>query len=164
MPLLPYDTLLIDSPLPVDEARARLEQATGPRRWARYGPPPQPFQGEVTADEVRIERAITYQNSFLPRIRGRLEPRADGSRLQATLSPHPLAAAFMAVWFAGVLLIGVPSTVAGLLAGESGLAVWITPLMLAFGWILCSGIFTIEAHIARGRLAGLLEGAVHPER
>lgn len=167
MPLLPYDTLLIDSPLPIEQAAMRLQLATGPRKllrlWPALSAPSHPFVGELIDDEFRIERAIAYQNSFLPRIRARLEPRAEGCRLAGTMSLHPPVGVFMLVWVGMVALIGVPATLWGLAHGDFSQATWIPPAMLVFGWALCSGAFTIEARIARKRLAGLLEGAV-PER
>jgi hypothetical protein len=160
MPLFPYDTLQIDSPLSADAALARLRQATGPQRWFRFGTPQQPFEGEVSADAVRIRRAIGYQNAWLPRIRGRIEPRAAGCRLHATLSLHPAVAVFIVVWFGGALMM-IPPALALVLAGGPPGGLVITPVMLLFGWGLCSGAFTFEAWAARERLAALLE-AVRP--
>ena len=60
MPLLPYDTLLIDSPLPVEQAAARLQRATGPRKWLRtwglLSVPSHPFVGKITGHRVSIQR------------------------------------------------------------------------------------------------------------
>ena len=163
MPLLPYDTLLIDSPLSVEQAAARLQRAIGPRPWFPFGPRPRPFHGEFTGHQVRIQRAIAYQNSFLPHIEARLEPRAEGCRLVGTMSLHPLVGVFMLFWVAVLVLIGLSAAVGGLAQGETGSGAWMPVGMLIFGWVLCSGAFTVEARIARKRLATLLEGEV-PER
>jgi hypothetical protein len=158
MPLLPYDTLVIDSPLPPGEALARLRAATGPRRWFRgFGAATHPFQGEVVGDEVRIERVIGYGNSFLPRIHGRVEPRAHGSRLNATMALHPLVAVFMLVWMAFALATGLPLAALQLARGLDEPAM-LTPMGMALaGWLLASGCFTFEARIARERLTALLD-------
>lgn len=157
MPLLPYDTLLIESPLPLHEARARLQGATGPVRWLRFGAPPHAFEGEVAGDAVRIHRAIRYQNAFLPRIEGRLEPGAQGSRLRAAMKLHPFVAVFMAVWFSIALAAGLPMVIA-LFFGAPAVTALIPLAMLLFGGALVSGAFTFEARIARERLAALLDG------
>lgn len=166
MPLLPYDTLVIDSPLPVAEARARLEQATGPRRWLRtwgfVSVPSHPFVGEITDHRVRIQRAIVYQNSFLPHIEARLEPRAEGCRLAGTMSLHPLVGVFMLFWVAVAAVIALTAAVGSLRRGQMDAGAWMPLGMLIFAWGLCSGAFTVEARIARKRLAALLEGAALP--
>ncbi|HEX2076128.1 MAG TPA: hypothetical protein VHG08_00415 [Longimicrobium sp.] len=160
MPLLPFDTLLIDSPLSVDQACQRLQQATGPRKWFRWsGMPAHPFEGTVTANEVRIQRGIRYQNSFLPQIHGRIEPRAQGSRLVGTMSLHPAVAVFMMVWFGAALLIGLPAILLALGTGDLSEGVWIALAMPLFAWALCTGAFTVEARLARQQLEALLEGA-----
>ncbi|HEX5869466.1 MAG TPA: hypothetical protein VFY65_03560 [Longimicrobium sp.] len=167
MPLLPYDKLLIDSPLPMEQARARLERITGPRTWLRtwgmLSVPSHPFVGEVTGDQVRIQRAIVYQNSFLPHIEARLEPRPEGCRLAGSMSLHPLVGVFMLFWVAMAAVIALSAAVGGLRRGELDAGWWMPLGMLVFAWVLCSGAFTIEAGIARNRLAALLEGVV-PER
>lgn len=161
MPLLPYDTLLIDSPLPADGALARLQAATGPRRWTLWrglGPAPRPFTGTATADEIRIERVIGYGNAFRPRIRGRIEPRAGGSRLTATMSLHPFVSVFMLVWFGGVLATGLRIVAAPPSAGiREPVLIVIPPAMLLLGWLLVAGGFTFEAWRARSRLTELLD-------
>lgn len=165
MPLLPYDTLLIDSPLSVARAGQRLQQATGPRKWVRwFGVPVHPFEGTVTANEVRIQRGMGYQNSFLPQIRGRIEPRAEGSRLEGTMSLHPAVAVFLMVWFGIALLVGLPAILLALRMGDLSVGLWIALAMPLFAWALSAGAFTVEARLARQRLEALLEGAsaYHP--
>jgi hypothetical protein len=159
MRLLPFDTIVIDSPLSPAEAQVRLGDATGVKRLLRSRPSPLPFEGEVTGTEVRIQRAINYGNSFLPRINGRIEARAHGSRLTAHLAMHPLVIVFMAVWFGGVLAIGVPASVRTLLTGELTPRALIPVAMLIFGYGLVSVGFWMEAGAARSRLREILEGA-----
>lgn len=158
MPLLPYDTLVIESPLPVAEARGRLQGATGPVRWLRFGPAAYPFEGEVTDDEVRIRRAIGYQNSFLPRIQGRLEPAARGSRLAATMEMHPLVMIFVGLWMAIAVTIALPMLVLALTSDPPAEMVLIPVAMVLGGWALTAGAFTLEARIARAHLTRLLDG------
>jgi hypothetical protein len=156
MPLFPYATLLIESPLSVEGAAARLQRATGPRTLFQIGPRSHPFAGEVTGHEVRIQRAIAYQNSFLPHIRAHLEPRAQGCRLVGSMSLHPLVSVFLIVWV-GVLVLMVTPSLLRLAYGEPAREPWTLLGMLAFSWILSAGSFTVEAHLARRRLAALLD-------
>lgn len=155
MRLLPYDKLSIHSPLPMDQAEARLRESVGPTRYLRFGAGPYPFQGEVDGTEVRIHRSIIYQNSFLPRIRARLEPHGQGSRLAGTMSLHPFVLVFSVVWVTGVM-IGLWQTVARVSRGGPAAEVGIPLAMLAFLYVTMSVGFWWEAAIARRRLAEIL--------
>jgi hypothetical protein len=160
MPLLPYDTLVIESPLPVAEALGRLQGATGPVRWMGMGTGAHPYEGEVTEDEVSIRRAIGYQNSFLPRIQGRLEPAGQGSRLAATMEMHPLVMLIMSLWMAIALTTALPMLVLAATSDPPVEFVLLPVGMLLAGWALASGAFTIEARIARRELTALLDGRI----
>jgi hypothetical protein len=155
MPLLPPNPLIIDSPLSADEALARLRAATGAPRWVRFRAPATPFEGEVTGHEFRIRRAINYQNSWLPRIRGHVEPRAEGCQLTARMSLHPLVMLFMLAWFGAVLAFAVPGLLLLLRAGDPGLLAF-DGMMLLFGGGLSLGAYGYEANAARDRLTALL--------
>lgn len=155
MPVLPYQTFVIESPLPPREASARLDRAVEPKRLLRFGPAACPFEGRADGDGFDIQRVIGYQNSFVPRIRGTLEPAATGSCIRASMSLHPLVIAFMTVWFSGVILIGLPIALLGI-AGPAPAPFHLIPVaMLVFGWALMAGAFTYEARRAIRELAAL---------
>jgi hypothetical protein len=160
MKLLPYRKLVIDSPLPVRTAEERLAEATGPRKLFRFGKSAYAFEGTVSTDDIRIRRVIRYQNSFLPRIHGRFEPRASRSRLVATLSLHPAVTVFMTVWFGMLALIGIPMVLLSLSQGVVGPGVLVPGGMLVFGCVLVCGGFAFEANLATERLTSILEGQV----
>lgn len=160
MRLLPFDHVVIDSPLPLAQAHARLRAATGARRFFRFGRAPYPFEGEVNGTDVRIRRAIGYNNTYLPRIHGRLEPRAQGSRLAATMSMHPFTIVFSAVWLAAALLITILA-VPTLVRERNPLAL-IPFAVIAFVYTLMSVGFWVEARIARRKLAAILRADPPP--
>lgn len=155
MRLLPYDHLLIDSPLPLEQAQARLREATGPRRFIKFFRAPHPFEGEVNGTDVRVQRAIIYGNSYLPRIHGRLERHAHGSRLAATMSMSPFTSVFSAIWFASVLFITI--FVTPTLSRDGDPMALIPVGMLILGYTMMSLCFWVEAGIARRRLAEILQ-------
>lgn len=164
MPLIPYQVLVIDSPLPPDEAAARLARHVEPRRWFRFrlgallggGPRTRAFEGEVQGSHFSIRRILGYDNSFLPEIEGWIELAAQGSRIRVTLRLHWLVAAFMVVWLGAALLFSLTAGAGSLAVGDPlGLAV--PALMFVFGWALMAGAFSWEAAHARRRLAELFE-------
>ena len=77
MPLLPFDTFSLETPLAPGEVRARLAAAVEPKRRLRLGGGRCPFEGEVEGDSFRVSRVINYRNSFLPHVRGRVHRRGE---------------------------------------------------------------------------------------
>ncbi len=57
-----------------------------------------PFVGQVSDTGFTLYRDIRYRNSFLPRIRGRIESCPEGSRIDVTMNLHPFVAVFVFVW------------------------------------------------------------------
>jgi hypothetical protein len=82
-----------------------------------------------------MRRAISYSNSFLPRIHGRIEAQQAGTRISVTMFVHPLVAAAMIFWLA---IVGIA------MADKHGHAsgAWVA---LAFGLILPVVTFFPEA-------------------
>src|ERR1700690_4052606 len=69
------------------------------RIWKRGEPPGPPFIGWVRDGSFKLHRDIRYRNSFLPVVHGRIVPADIGTRIQVTMSIHPLVAVFLAIWF-----------------------------------------------------------------
>lgn len=105
--------------------------------------------------EVNIHPSSSDENSFLPRIRARLEPHGQGSRLAGTMSLHTSIVIFLTTWAAGVM-IAIPRVVSRVSRGEPAGVVVIPIAMLGFVYVLTSASFGWEAAIARRRLAEIL--------
>ena len=63
------------------------------------------FIGKVDAVSFQMHRDIRYSNSFMPLLRGRIEPSASGSQgsqVRVTMALHPFVFAFMTFWFSGM--------------------------------------------------------------
>jgi hypothetical protein len=124
------------SPLPPDEAVARLREAVdrgGLPSW--FGS--KSVVGRVSGRSVRLHRRISYQNSFQTFLTGTLEAHGEGCAFRGTAGMHPLVTAFVVVWFAGIVLIGGAVFVAAVRrlvmgAGEP-VGLIVTPLMVVFG-------------------------------
>lgn len=156
MPWLPYQRFSIDSALPAAEACSRLAAAVEPARLFRFGSGACPFEGRVEGQRFAIQRIIRYRNSFLPRIRGAVEPTATGSRLSGTLALHPLVITFCVVWCGMVVMIGIPLSLDPGDAPSWGRAMPVG--FLLFLWAMSTAAFTFEARKALALLAGLLSG------
>ena len=153
VPLIPFDRFVIESPLAPGRAAAELASNVEPKRWIRFRRGPSAFEGEVTETDFRISRMIGYNNAFLPQIHGGFERSPHGTRVSGTMRLHPLVLVFIAVWSGMAILIGFFNLQDGPLTPLSFAPVG----MIALVWAVVCGVFTVEARIARRRLAKILE-------
>jgi hypothetical protein len=156
MPLLPDNPLVIDSSFSADEAIERLRAATGAPRWVRFRVPATAFEGEITGREFRIRRAIHYQNGWLPRIRGHVQPRAEGCRLTVTMSLHPAVSVFVLLWLGAAAAFTIPALLLLLVHGAPA-PLMVPGMMLLFGGGISFGAYAFEANLARNQLTALLD-------
>jgi hypothetical protein len=105
---MPYYRCDLEVPLPPETVAQRLQGMIGTRPgfldqlqdlWNRKAEPV--FYGSLGDGSFKISRNIRYNNSFLPQIRGRIEPTGGGTRVAMTMFVHPAVAVFMLVWCFG---------------------------------------------------------------
>ena len=160
---LPFRRFEIDTHLTVDQCEHTLCAIVEPRRWLRapLARGALDFEGEVTNDGFSITRVIGYRNSFLPRISGVFHQRPRGTLVTITMRPNWLALGFWIVWIAACLTTG-----AIILLWRSDFQKYragaLLAAMLAFGYLMCSVLFAIEAEKARRILTEVLTGMRHP--
>lgn len=144
--ILPYKRLTLFSRLSPPEIAALFGTQIEPLKWLRFGAGKTVFQGEYSGGNIKMRRIITYRNSFLPVITGRMESAEGGSTLRLTMQPALAVSVCMAIWF-GFVLLFLAIAVVGFLAGHFKQGVMIlAPLgMLAFGVALVAGAFWFEA-------------------
>jgi hypothetical protein len=132
---MPYRYCTISSALPLPEAVARLRKLIEPKRTfmealeAGLSPRPKdapPFRGYLKNNTLRVSRAISYGNSFLPVVLGRLctSPHG-GTTIKLQLFVHPAVVVFMLLWFGGVVgsLVSTVSAAFPTEGGVDGVAV-----------------------------------------
>ena len=152
--------LTLSSPKPPGTVLPILRANTAARRPSLWFPSNirEYFNGTITDDTFRIQRNIQYFNSFLPVIRGRVEPTESGSEIRLKMSIHPLVKAFMAVWFIPLVLVcvamlcqtGNPKQV----PLPTQIRLW---GLLLFGILLAIVPFRIEAKKAQEKLESLFQ-------
>jgi len=151
--LLPYRRRVFASAKTKDEVEAAMRAAVAPRRSFGLGAPTRPFEGEVGDGTFNVQRAITYRNSFLPRIRGTISAAPDGSRIAVTMRLHPLVLVFMTVWLGGVGAAILLILAGELRKGRLSSAVLPPATMFIFGASISTGCFAYEARKAVTLLA-----------
>jgi hypothetical protein len=157
MGILPYERLTIETTLTVEEAQRRLAESVEPRK--NIGWPLQqrskPFEGSITDEHFEISRVISYRNSFLPRISGRIRQGSQGATIEATLALHVVVMIFMIVWLLGVGCAALVVLSAAIGAGTFELFGLIPIGMFVFGVLLCTLGFNFEAAKAKSLLKQL---------
>ena len=155
MKMIPYERLILRSPLRPVDALKRLEENIQPKQaylWPRTGQ--KPYQGKIEGSNFNVRRIISYRNSFLPMIDGVIQPEMGGSSIAIRMHPHIAVTVFMGLWFAAFTLFFLYSLV-GILFSPSNSAfqqpVWqeidFLPLgMIIFGYVLTLASFKFESN------------------
>ncbi len=159
MLFIPYERLTIMTGMSVGETAATLADVVEAKRFWRnpFSRNHKRYQGQMTPASFEFTRIIHHRNSFLPIIKGQLQPAVQGTLVNLTLSLHPLVLVFWLLW---MMMIGLGALL--------GLASWLTkpdePAMLipvgmfVFGYLLCIIAFNWEARKERQFIAELLTG------
>ena len=106
MPFLPFETLVIETSLNKEEVATNLVNNIEPAKTIRFWikPDRKAFEGHLINDEFKITRIISYRNSFLPVIKGKLQTVGHSTHITLTMRLHLATIAFITVWFSGVAL------------------------------------------------------------
>ncbi|NCP64797.1 MAG: hypothetical protein GW763_17870 [Paraglaciecola sp.] len=152
MKLIPYEKFQIDTGLSSAELVQRISSITGENKFFNFSPSHE-FSGQVTENEFEIVKNISYRNSFLPIIEGKIEPKSTGALVTISMRLHLLVMCFMSVWFSGV---GIGCLLVMSKMHEFSWPMLIPFGMLFFGVVLVSGGFWFEASKQKRRLIELL--------
>lgn len=158
MNLLPYRKLIYNSLLSENEIRNRLNCLTRAANAFRVKYYPNiktsDYAGDIYEHAFFMTRLISYRNSFLPAIAGKMTPHATGTTISVTMKLNIVAIVFGCIWFGGLL-----AAIAGItLAGHFGIgSVGVPLLMMFFGILLFTVPFAIEANIAKKDLSRIFE-------
>ena len=160
--LLPTRAFVIETALPPAEVLRRLGDAIEAPAWrkGKLARPSmkRPFVGRLDGDAFDVERASYQRSAFRPVIEGRVEPAGEGSRVRGRMRMRYPGMAFLAVWFAG-LLVGT-----FVLARRAAAAGRFDPLvlgpigMIILGVVLTAVGFIPETRQALGALVKVVKG------
>jgi hypothetical protein len=157
--MIPLEKFTIHSSRNPDRVREKLLEVVEPRQilpWdaRNYA---KPYQGEIGDRAFQISRIISYRNSFLPLIDGRITPEGTGSKIEISMSLSPVVFIFILVWLGMVGNIGILFLLATLSEGKFEPAALIPLGMFFFGCLLPFLGFKPEAAKAKKFLIQLLE-------
>ncbi len=110
------------------------------------------FMGDAADGKFKIQRDINYRNSFLPIIKGTIEPAPEynGSRITLRMGMHKAVIIFLSFWIGAVALLAVPLCIGAIMGTlqppQSGFWGIVVPCgMLCFGIALPHACFWGEA-------------------
>jgi hypothetical protein len=159
MTFLPFETIVIETPLTKEETISNLTKSIEPEKTFRFfnKSDTKDFEGQLRGNEFEIKRIISYRNSFLPIIKGRLQTIGTGTRVTVNMRLHVAVMVFMAVWFGFVGLFFVAS----LLGSEDNSDTILFPLgMLFFGYALTMGGYLFESYRTKEILIAITKGRI----
>ncbi|HLW54059.1 MAG TPA: hypothetical protein VKW06_14575 [Candidatus Angelobacter sp.] len=154
---MPFYRFHVDANVPPKIVAERIGAVVGKgsflefTSWWSPDPAGRPFKGTSNSNSFKVRRYISYRNSFLPVVWGRLIPTSTGTRVNVTMIVHPFVALFMGFWLVGVgwLAIARPS-----LPMPWGVLPW---GFLVFGIVLTAGGFFPEAIKAKRLIAEVVQ-------
>lgn len=137
MKIIPSEKIEISTNLSNQEVRNVLRRHIRPKKGFSIGFNNQKddklFEGSFEQDRFIIQRIIKGRNSFIPQIKGQIQPHTGGTKLIAHLKIHTFVIVFMTFWLGGVFL-SLITILVGVIMNETPLFLIIFPLfMLAFG-------------------------------
>lgn len=149
---LPYDNFIFESRLTQDEVLERLKSVIEPKKTFRFKFSEKSFEGNLSNHEFQLRRIIKYQNSFLPRINGRITKLGNRTIIETNFRLHTAVLIFLIIWctIVSIGFFGVLST--------NNWDMIAFPLgMLLFAYGLTTIAFKVESNIAKKKLKNLLE-------
>jgi len=126
-----------------------LSRAVSPKkRWYQWSYGGGGFEGIVSRDGFKIERAISYRNSFLPILHGTFRPHVNGTQIEIVMKMHPVVVGFSIFWCSAVLSGLLISLSKSILSHEFRYEVLVTFGMLAAFYLMAILSFGFEVRKA----------------
>jgi hypothetical protein len=159
MLLIPFDRVTLVVPASAEVTRERLQASVGKHTWNVFKRDSHsPFLGEVGPDRFKIVRNITYRNSWMPVMVGRITQEGSNTVIRVRLRLVTFVLIFTCFWITmatfGTLAITLRSFSIGDPSRYIGLLILGFP---AFGYALCMGGFLYERKRSLKELKELLQ-------
>ena len=159
---IPHEKLTLETNLSKEEIGKRIAENTTDTpirgfRWLQKGSASdRRFTGKISESGFDIEPNITYRNSFLPTIKGRIESDGIVSRIHLQLRLHAFFRVFGFIWILIVIPVSITIIVAKITSGES-VPFQRYSILLVFVLAVFIGGFKYESIKSRKFLIKLLE-------
>ena len=146
--ILPSETIVFNSPLSAEICLQNLANKTEEKKAFKLGwrAPvySKPYIGFIADGEFEIHRNITYRNSFLPIIRGKISSQLNGATITIKMGIENFVKVFMAIWLGFTFLFCILVLFVAFKASFSPFFI-IPFIMVIFGLVLSRGAFKYES-------------------
>jgi len=160
---LPFENIILTTKLSKEQTFIRLTDNIEAEKSFGFGSHnttySKPYIGQIIGDNFEIKRAISYRNSFLPQIKGKVYSEFDGTKIKVNMKPQDFVLVFMTIWFGGVF-IGCVATIFALFTQEFTPFFLIPFGMLLFGIALLYGAFKTESSTSKKDLTRIFEAKI----
>ena len=145
MYFFPWATVRICSSDKPAILKGRLEATLDKYRWFRFGSSDgKELEGKMEGDSFKLQRIISYRNSFRPVFIGRFEERSGETIVHVKMRLHYLIIVFSVLWTL-ICSVGLIGTCISVYRGESPAAIALIPfVMLLLFWSMSSIFFHLE--------------------
>jgi hypothetical protein len=159
MLLIPFDRVTLVVPASAEVTRERLQASVGKHTWNVFKRDSHsPFIGKVGPDRFKIVRNITYRNSWMPVMAGRITQEGSNTVIRVRLRLVTFVLIFTCFWITMATFGTLAITLRSFSSGDPSR--WIGLLILgfpAFGYALCMGGFLYERKRSLKELKELLQ-------
>ncbi|WP_210411434.1 hypothetical protein [Oceanispirochaeta crateris] len=131
----------------MEDVVSKLNDYTEPLKLFKIGVGNKVFHGQVHQDHFKIYRQISYRNSFLPQIKGRMTQKENKTIIDVSMKLHPFVIAFMTLWFSGLI-----SACMSFFLSPWKPFFFVPIIMLIFGILLCTLPFWYEVKKSKNEL------------
>ncbi|WP_290698807.1 hypothetical protein [Lacinutrix sp.] len=165
MKYLPFENITYKTKLESEEILKRVAGIIEPKKNFRIsglfgGNNNKPYEGSIGLNSFKINKIIGHQNSFLPRIKGKIVKDFNGTQVNVKMKLSIFVIAFMCVWFGGVI-VGCFVGLSSFLDSTSFEPMALIPFgMLIFGYALVTVGFKYESVKSKKYFAELFEARI----
>lgn len=164
MKFLPTENITYKTRLKEDEIIRRLSDCVEPEKTFRFdifsSGSTKKYEGQINGHTFKINRIISYRNSFLPRIEGKIERDLDGLIIKVKMRLHIFVIVFLCIWCSGVGLGCIALLRQALNSSEFNPATLIPFGMLIFVYLLTMGGFKFESNKSKKDLQRIFEADI----
>ena len=158
MKLIPYENINYETQLESVEVINKVKRVIKPPRIIRFFSidDSKPYEGKVYENHFKINRIISYRNSFLPIIYGTVSNENNKTKINIKIKIHVFVKVFMIIWLGGVSLAFLIGLMTAILTMKLSYFLFLTMAMLIFGYVMMTVAFKFESKKAKKFLEKLL--------